>query len=80
MDDGKRFRRDNKKTKMIKIYKSQEIVDSYDRQRPQGPRYIEEVFLEKIECTTFRASLLISMENEENERTNTYNFPSSGVQ
>lgn len=48
MDGGKRFRRDNKKTKIIKIYKSQKILISRDRQRPEGSRYIEEVFLEKI--------------------------------
>lgn len=39
--DGKTGR-DNKKKKFTKNYKGQEIVESYDYQRPENTQYTEE--------------------------------------
>lgn len=42
MDVGAWFGRDSKMTKVIESYNWQEIVESYDRWRPEDTRHIEE--------------------------------------
>lgn len=55
MDGGTRFKKDDKKTKFIKSYGGQEIVEGYDCQRPEGTWHIvEEKSVDKILISLFK--------------------------
>lgn len=41
MDDGTEFKRYDRKTKFIKDYKGQVVVESHDRLRPEGAQHIK---------------------------------------
>lgn len=53
MDGGSRFRRNNKKTKCIKNYKEQEILENHNPLYPEWTRHVEDMSRRAYVCKLF---------------------------